>query len=386
MVSKIVYSFRKFIILFFFCAFHLIAITGVTESLPYLKKLGVNAVWLSPIFKSPMADFGYDIADFYDIQPEYGTIADLDRLISQANYLGIKIFLDFVPNHSSDENEWFQRSVNREQGFEDFYIWHAGYADPSDATKRLPPNNWISVFRKSAWAWNEKRQEFYFHQFVTKQPDLNYRNPAVVAEMKVKGRSDITCRHGLMNILCDFQNVLRFWLDRGVAGFRIDAVQHLFEIAADQNGRIADEPISGNTNDTDDYGYLNHIYTVDQPETIDMLYQWREVMDQYKTDHGGDTRVILTEAWSPLDILVRYFGNETHDGAHIPFNFLFIERLWNESNAHDLEECINDWMTMLPEGRTANWVVCIIIYALRICVWTQIHDRIVCDNFADGKS
>lgn len=149
----------------------------------------MTAVWLSPIFKSPMADFGYDIADFYDIQPEYGTIDDLDRMISQATYLGIKIFLDFVPNHSSDENIWFEKSVDRVPGFEDFYIWHPGYPDPKDPSKRLPPNNWISVFRKSAWAWNEKRQEFYFHQFVAKQPDLNYRNPAVVAEMKV---SDMT--------------------------------------------------------------------------------------------------------------------------------------------------------------------------------------------------
>lgn len=132
-----------------------------------------------------MADFGYDIADFFDIQPEYGTLADFDRLISQANDLGLKIFLDFVPNHSSDENEWFIKSANREAGFEDFYVWHPGYPDEKKAGARLPPNNWVSVFRKSAWEWNEKRQEFYLHQFATKQPDLNYRNPVVAEEMKV---------------------------------------------------------------------------------------------------------------------------------------------------------------------------------------------------------
>lgn len=161
----------------------------------------------------------------------------------------------------------------------------------------------------------------------------------------------------MTNIYKNNQKVLRFWLDRGVAGFRIDAVPHLFEVAADKNGRIPDEPISGNTNDTDDYGYLDHIYTVDQPETIDMLYQWRQVLDEYQAEHGGETRVLLTESWSSMDVLARYFGNATHNGAHIPFNFLFIERLENGSNAHDLNECVNEWMTMLPEGRTANWVV-----------------------------
>lgn len=132
-----------------------------------------------------MADFGYDIADFFDIQPEYGTIADFDQLIAKAKSLDIKIFLDFVPNHSSDESVWFEKSANREPGFENFYVWHPGYVDPKNASNHLPPNNWLSVFRKSAWQWNEKRGEFYFHQFLVKQPDLNYRNPKVVDIMKV---------------------------------------------------------------------------------------------------------------------------------------------------------------------------------------------------------
>lgn len=130
-----------------------------------------------------MADFGYDIADFYDIQPEYGTLQDFDCLISKAKELNIKVFLDFVPNHSSDENVWFKKSVEREPGFENFYIWHPGHLDKNG--NHLPPNNWLSVFRKSAWQWNEERGEFYFHQFLAKQPDLNYRNPTVVNEMKV---------------------------------------------------------------------------------------------------------------------------------------------------------------------------------------------------------
>lgn len=130
----------------------------------HLKEIGVDATWLSPIFKSPMKDFGYDVADFYDIQPEYGTMDDFDRMIAKADSLNIKIILDFVPNHSSDLNEWFIKSENREPGFEDFYVWHPGYPDTENPSKRLPPSNWLSVFRGKAWTFSEKRGEFYLHQ------------------------------------------------------------------------------------------------------------------------------------------------------------------------------------------------------------------------------
>lgn len=166
-------------------------LNGITERLGYLKEIGIKATWLSPIFKSPMADFGYDISDFYAIQPEYGTMEDFKRLIQKAKELNVKIILDFVPNHSSDESEWFRKSVNREKGYEDFYVWHPGYVDPKNSSKQLPPNNWISVFTKSAWQYNDQRKEFYLHQFAVKQPDLNYRNPIVVEEMKVTGTERI---------------------------------------------------------------------------------------------------------------------------------------------------------------------------------------------------
>lgn len=146
-----------------FPIFYLLSL-GITEKLEYLKEIGITATWLSPIFRSPMKDFGYDISSFYDIQPEYGNLDDFDRLIAKAQSLNVKIILDFVPNHSSDENEWFTKSVNKEAGFENFYIWHPGYPDEKDPSKRLRPNNWLSVFRGSAWTWNEKRGEFYFHQ------------------------------------------------------------------------------------------------------------------------------------------------------------------------------------------------------------------------------
>lgn len=183
-------------------------LNGITEKLPYLKEIGINATWLSPIFKSPMADFGYDISSFFEIQPEYGTMDDFRALVKRAKELGIKIILDFVPNHSSDENEWFVRSENSDPMYKDFYVWHDGYLDPNNASNRLPPSNWLSSFFYSAWQWSDKRQQFYLHQFHRKQPDLNYRNPLVVE---------------IMN------EVLRFWLEQGVDGFRIDAVPTCYD-------------------------------------------------------------------------------------------------------------------------------------------------------------
>lgn len=160
-------------------------LNGISEKLPYLNEIGIDATWLSPIFKSPMVDFGYDISNFFDIHSEYGTLADFDRLIQIAKKLNIKIILDFVPNHTSDQHDWFKRSARKEEYFKDFYIWHPGFLDPKNASNRLPPNNWVSVFRYSAWKYNDVRREFYLHQFLYEQPDLNYRNPKVVEEMKV---------------------------------------------------------------------------------------------------------------------------------------------------------------------------------------------------------
>jgi alpha-glucosidase len=308
---------------------------GITSRLDYLKSLGITAFWLSPIYKSPMADFGYDISDFYDIQPEYGTMADFEELVSKANALGLKVILDFVPNHSSDENEWFIKSVNKEGKYKDYYIWHPGKTNPAGG-RPLPPNNWLSLFKYSGWHWNDVRQEYYFHQFVDKQPDLNYRSPDVVEQMK---------------------DVLRFWLGKGIAGFRIDAVWCLFEVAPDANGNYPDEPVSGNTIDADDPNYLTHIYTQDQPGTYDMVYQWRAVMDQWKADHGGQTKIIMTEAYTTLDNTMKYYGNETVNGSHMPFNFQIILNLRSWSTASNVNDVIRSWMDHLPKGRTANWVV-----------------------------
>lgn len=208
---------------------------GITTKLQYLAETGVQAVWLSPIYQSPMVDFGYDISDFRAVHYEYGTLDDFDELMAEAQRLGMRVLLDLVPNHSSDQCEWFQRSVARDPGFEDYYVWHDGVPDAFGAPQ--PPNNWLSVFHGSAWTWQPERGQFYLHQFTRQQPDLNYRNPLVVQEM---------------------EDVMAFWLERGVSGFRVDAVNHLFE-AAD----LPDEPVSGQTTDPQAYEYLQHYFTRD---------------------------------------------------------------------------------------------------------------------------
>ncbi|XP_017106283.2 maltase A3 [Drosophila bipectinata] len=313
---------------------------GIISKLDYLKEIGVTATWLSPIYTSPMADFGYDISDFFDIQEEYGTLADFDELILEATKRNIKIVMDFVPNHSSDENVWFQKSVKREKGYEDYYMWHDGYINATTG-EREPPSNWLQAFRGSAWEWNEERGQYYLHQFAVKQPDLNYRNPAVVAQMK---------------------RVLTYWLDRGVAGFRMDAVPWCFEVLPDANGRYPDEPLSGYTDDPDDSSYLKHIYTQDLYETVDMVYQWRTLMDDYQRIHGGDTRVIMVETYSGLDYVMQFYGNRTTKGAQIPFNFQFIiggngDKNNTQLNAAGFVKIINSWLTQMPASRTANWVM-----------------------------
>uniref|UniRef100_A0A1I8PUB2 alpha-glucosidase n=1 Tax=Stomoxys calcitrans TaxID=35570 RepID=A0A1I8PUB2_STOCA len=310
-------------------------IKGITSRLEYLKEIGITATWLSPVFESPMSDFGYDISNFTRIDPIFGTLDDFDAMVAKAKQLGVKILLDFVPNHSSDKCEWFQKSIRREEGFEDFYVWHDGKVDAVDPSKKVAPSNWVSVFGGSQWTWNAERQQFYLHQFQDKQPDLNYSNPLVRQHML---------------------EVLEYWLDRGVDGFRIDAVPHIFEKRND-DGSYPDEPLSGWSNNPNSYDYHNHIHTKDQYATIELLYEWREFLEQYQKKNGGETRVLLAEAYSSVETLSEYFGNGTHSGAHLPMNFNLMY-LNGYSTARDMENSINYWMhTMWTNHQTANWVV-----------------------------
>ncbi|OWR49124.1 maltase A1-like [Danaus plexippus] len=307
---------------------------GITSKLEYLKELGVGATWLSPMFQSPMYDFGYDISDFYNVHNEYGTMEDFDNLIKKANELDIKIVLDFVPNHSSNESFWFEEALKGDEKYYDYFVWEDGVIDENGVM--YPPNNWNSVFRKSAWEYREEVGKYYLHQFVIGQPDLNYRNPDVVEEMK---------------------NVIRFWLDKGVAGFRVDAIAHLFEVDKELfGGKYPDEPLSGqSTHDPQNYDYLDHIYTKDQEETFDMVYQWREVFDEYK-EKDGLTRVMMTEAYSSPQITMKYFGNGEKEGAQMPFNFVLISDVNGKSTAAEMKYALDKFLTFKPMDKLANWV------------------------------
>ncbi|XP_061399012.1 maltase A3 [Musca vetustissima] len=291
------------------------------------------ATWLSPFLKSPMADFGYDISNFTEVDPLFGTMEDFEEMMRKSKELGVRIILDFVPNHSSDECEWFIKSAARDPEYKDYYVWHPGKIVNGT---RTVPNNWVSVFRGSAWEWHEGRQEYYLHQFHKKQPDFNFRNPKVREAMN---------------------EILRFWLRKGIDGFRVDAIYHAFEVAPDAEGNYPDEPRNDWTDDPDDYGYVHHIYTVDQPETPHLVYEWRQVLDDFWKENGGDERILMVETWSPIEIVMEYYGNSTAEGAQIPFNFQMISYLWNDSDAYHYANLINEWLSKMPAGRTANWVV-----------------------------
>ncbi|XP_075154049.1 maltase 2-like isoform X2 [Haematobia irritans] len=303
---------------------------GVLSKLSYLADTGITATWLSPIFQSPMVDIGYDISDFKAIHQEYGTMEDFEALIAEANRLDVKIILDFVPNHSSDQCEWFKKSAAREEGFEDFYIWADGKIN--EAGEIEPPNNWQSVFYGSAWTWHPDREQYYYHQFTPEQPDLNYRNTKVVDAM---------------------DDVITFWLDKGVSGFRVDAVNHLFE-----DPELRDEPPSGKTQDKLSHLYTNHIYTKDLPEVYEMLYHWRKLLEDYTQKHGGRARIMMTEAYADLKFLMDYYENdEGLKGPHFPFNFFLLTDINKQSDARDYVFNIQKWLTYMPRNHTANWVM-----------------------------
>lgn len=308
---------------------------GIRSKLQHLKDLGMDGVWLSPVYKSPMVDFGYDVSDFREIHYEYGTMSDFEELIQECKKLCLRLVMDFVPNHSSSENEWFIKSERREPGYEDFYVWQPGkFNVSSNAT--MHPNNWVSAFRFSAWTWSDIRQEFYYHKYHSKQPDLNYRNPKVIEAMN---------------------EVLLFWLRKGVSGFRIDAVSNLFE-EQNPDGTFPDEPRTFFPNcGENDHCYLQHIYTRHQEKNFEMVYKWRQMIDNFTASYGLEPIVLMTESFEPINFNLRYYGNGSVEGSHIPFNFELIKTMNINSTAKDYKDVIERWLIEMPVGHQANWVV-----------------------------
>lgn len=292
---------------------------GIERRLDYLAELGVDAIWIAPLYPSPMADFGYDVADYRDIDPRFGTLADFDSLLAAFHARNLKLILDFVPNHSSDRHPWFVESrASRNSPTRDWYIWR----DP--APDGGPPNNWISDFGGSAWEWNEASGQYYYHAFLKEQPDLNWRNPSVQQAM---------------------YDVLRFWFARGVDGFRIDALWHLIK-AAD----FPDNPRNPAYHSSLGMGEMHRVlqlHSTDQPEVHAIAAEMRRIADSY-----GD-RVLIGEIYLPLERLMHYYGRDTA-GVHLPFNFQLIEANWR---ARGLATLIAEYEAALPPGGWPNWVL-----------------------------
>ena len=290
---------------------------GITARLPYIASLGVDAVWLSPIFTSPMADFGYDIADYRGIDPLFGTMADFDELLAAAHACGLKLILDLVPNHSSDQHPWFVESrASRDNPKRDWYIWRDPAADGG------VPNNWLSEFGGSAWEYDAATGQYYYHAFLKEQPDLNWRNPAV--------------REAIFD-------VMRFWLAKGVDGFRVDVIWHLIKDDA-----FRDDPPNPDFHEgLPPNRVIVHFYSADRPEIHDVIAGMRRVSDEFPS------RVLIGEIYLPVERLVAYYGKDL-TGTHLPFNSALISTAWH---AREIEDLIARYEAALPPGAWPNWVL-----------------------------
>jgi len=267
-------------------------LNGISEKLDYLKDLGVDAIWLSPVYQSPMHDFGYDISDYYDIDPIFGNLSDFDSLVKKAHSKGIKMLMDFVPNHTSSEHPWFKESKSSKNNSKrDWYIWKP------PRKNRTTPNNWLSQFGGSAWELDTKTGEYYLHTFDVSQPDLNWRNPQVVEEIF---------------------NVMRYWIKRGVDGFRVDVAYYLFK-----DPFFRDEPHNPAYTDIHiPYDSLLHIYTVALPETLNMLKKLNNIVNE------SDDMFMVCEIYTFLHEIINLYKIVNHQ-SFAPFNFSFISLPWN---------------------------------------------------------
>lgn len=293
-------------------------LAGIERRLDHIASLGVDAIWLSPIFPSPMKDFGYDVADYCGIEPMFGDLAAFDSLLAAVHARGLKLLLDFVPNHSSDQHSWFVESrAGRHSAKRDWYIWR----DP--APDGGPPNNWISDFGGSSWEYDAASDQYYLHAFLKEQPDLNWRSSELKAAML---------------------DVLRFWFDRGVDGFRIDVLWHIVKAEG-----LPDNPVNEVWHPgVRERDRLIQQHSTDQPEAHAIAAEMRAIADGY-----GD-RALIGEIFLPNDRHARWFGTPERPEVHLPFNFQLIENDWN---AAALRRVIADYEASLPPHGWPNWVI-----------------------------
>jgi alpha-glucosidase len=292
-------------------------LNGIRQRLDYLVDLGVDAIWISPIYPSPLCDYGYDVSDYCAIDPLFGSMADFDALLAQAHSKGLKVILDFVPNHTSDQHPWFRESrSSRANPKRDWYIWRD--AAPGGG----PPNNWLSEFGGSGWQLDAPTGQYYYHAFLKEQPDLNWRNPQVRAAM---------------------HDVLRFWLNRGVDGFRVDVVWHLIKDAEFRNDLPNPDYQPGDPS----HRSLLRVYSADRPEVLQVIAEMRKVLDAYPD------RVLIGETHLPLERLMAYYGDRG-EGVHLPFNFHLIYASWN---ATEVRRIVTQYEQLLSSHNWPNWVL-----------------------------
>ena len=288
---------------------------GILQRLDYLAGLGIKGVWIAPFYPSPMADFGYDISDYCNVDPIFGSLADFDQLLQAIHERGLKLILDFVPNHTSDQHPWFLESRSSlTNPKRDWYLWR----DP--ARDGGPPNNWLSNFGGSAWT--KDGSQYYCHSFLKQQPDVNWRNPELREAMF---------------------NVLRFWLDRGVDGFRVDVMWMLIK-----DDQFRDNPVNpASAPDAPASLRLLPVYNTNRPEVHEIVAEMRAVLDSY-----GD-RLLIGEIYLPFDQLATYYGEDLK-GAQLPFNFHLIQCPWS---ADAIAQVITEYEAALPVGAWPNWVM-----------------------------
>jgi alpha-glucosidase len=307
---------------------------GITRRLPYLADLGVDAVWIAPFFKSPMKDFGYDVSDYNAVDPLFGSLADFDALIAEAHRLGIKVIIDQVLSHTSDQHPWFKESrTNRTNPKADWYVW----VDPKpDGT---PPNNWLSIFGGPAWEWDTRRLQYYFHNFLVEQPDLNFHNPEVQDALLA---------------------AVRFWLERGVDGFRLDTVNFYFHSRGLESNAPAANHDAPEAPSVNPYSYQDHIHDKSQPENLEFLRRLRALLDEYpaKTTVGeiGDgerslrTMAAYTSGGDKLHMCYTFdFLGPAFGARHFAERIAAFEEIvgdgwpcWAFSN-HDVERHVTRW-------------------------------------------
>lgn len=293
-------------------------IPGITNHLDYVAKLGADAVWLSPIFKSPMKDFGYDVSDYCDVDPLFGTLDDFRAMVKKAHDLGLKVMIDQVLSHTSDQHPWFAESrASRVNPKADWYVW----ADAKDDGN--PPNNWLSIFGGSAWQWDTRRRQYYLHNFLSSQPDLNYHNPDVVQAIL---------------------GTVKFWLELGVDGYRLDTANYYFHDKELRNNPGRGQP-KGNdpaVNDVNPYGWQHHKFDKTQPENLGFLKQLRALLDQYP----NTTMVGEIGDDDGLTVMAEYTSGT--DKLHMAYSFDLLGPDSSSTYLHDL-------MKRFAEKNATGW-------------------------------